>query len=143
MKQLLVLAPQSNLADAIRALLDPRRYRVLWQSELADAEALFQQGAVDVCVIDADLTSVQPIRLLTALRSLAPLVPALIYASQKQAEWEEEALLLGAVDILGKPVRARVLNSILERCLNPTAALHEPGPPPTAVTPHPQSAPLA
>jgi signal transduction histidine kinase/DNA-binding NarL/FixJ family response regulator len=115
MKTLLVLAKHSGLADAIRAVLDPEQHRVVYQKEIWEAEPLLNQGTIDACVLDADLTNIQPIRIIEKLRRRMPQCPILIYATTKQWEWEEEAYLLGVSHILTKPVRARLLNALLER----------------------------
>ncbi|HTE88265.1 MAG TPA: hypothetical protein VK639_04865, partial [Terriglobales bacterium] len=67
MKTLLVLAKESGLASALRAVLDPERYRIVAQSEVWEAEPLLRQGTVDGCVLDADLTDIRPIRAIEQL----------------------------------------------------------------------------
>jgi signal transduction histidine kinase/DNA-binding NarL/FixJ family response regulator len=115
MKTLVVLAPASGLAEALRAVLDPSRYRVLPQAEVWQAEPLLRNGSIDGCVLDADLTDVQPIRLVEQVRRAMPQGPLIIYAGHKQWEWEEEAYLLGVTHVLEKPVRGRLLNALLDR----------------------------
>jgi len=115
MKTLLVLAKESGLASAIRVVLDPERYRIISHGEAWEVEPLLRQGTIDACVIDADLTDVRPIRAIEQLRGAMPNSPILIYASATQWEWEEEAYLLGVTHILTKPVRARLLNALLDR----------------------------
>ena len=115
MKTLLVIAKQAGLAEAIRAVLDPEKHRVVHQKELWEAEPLLNQGTIDVCVLDAELTSIQPIRLIEKLRRRLPCCPIIVYTNSKQWEWEEEAYLLGVSQILTKPVRARLLNALLDR----------------------------
>ena len=115
MKTLLVLAKESGLASALRAVLDPERYRIVAQSEVWEAEPLLRQGTVDGCVLDADLTDIRPIRAIEQLRRAMPQCPIIVYASATQWEWEEEAYLLGVEHILSKPVRAQLLNALLGR----------------------------
>src|SRR6185369_11957564 len=91
------------------------QHRVVYQKEIWEAEPLLNQGTIDACVLDADLTNIQPIRIIEKLRRRMPQCPILIYATTKQWEWEEEAYLLGVSHILTKPVRARLLNALLER----------------------------
>jgi signal transduction histidine kinase/DNA-binding NarL/FixJ family response regulator len=115
MKTLLVIAKQAGLAEAIRAVLDPEKHRVIHQKEAWEADPLLNEGTIDVCVLDADLTNIQPIRLIEKLRRRMPQCPIVVYTNNKQWEWEEEAYLLGVSQILTKPVRARLLNALLER----------------------------
>lgn len=142
MKTLLVLARNSTLADAIRAVLDPGYYRVIHYQEVWAAEPLFSREIFDACFLDADLTDIRPLRLLDQLRRATPQCPVFIYASTRQWEWEEEAYLMGVEHILSKPVRARLLTALLERCWrksdpnypgpSPVCAETEPKPPAAA-----------
>lgn len=115
MKTLLVIARQPGLAEAVRAVLDAAAFRVLHHVEVWAAEPLFSQGRVDAVILDAELTDVRPIRAIEHLRRAMPGCPVILYASASQWEWEEEAYLLGVDHILTKPVRARLLVSLLER----------------------------
>src|SRR2546421_991978 len=115
MKTLLVLAKESGLGSAIRAVLDPERYRVVTQADTWQAEPLLRQGTIDACILDADLTDIRPIRTLEHIRRAMPNCPILVYASTTQWEWEEEAYLLGVEHVLSKPIRARMFNALLDR----------------------------
>ncbi|HXT40021.1 MAG TPA: ATP-binding protein [Candidatus Angelobacter sp.] len=115
MKTLLVLAKESGLAAAARAVLDPERYRVVGQSEAWEAEPLLRQGTIDGCIIDADLTNIRPLRAIEELRRAMPNCPIIVYAAATQWEWEEEAYLLGVEHVLSKPIRARLLNTVLDK----------------------------
>ena len=81
MKTLLVIAKQAGLAEAIRAVLDPEQHRVVHQKEMWEAEPLLNQGTIDACVLDADLTNIQPIRLIENRRG--------IFSAQAGGEEEE------------------------------------------------------
>ena len=115
MKTLLVIADKPGLAEAIRAALDRDRYRVIFQTEVRTGDAILNPNRVDACILDAELTTIRPIRTLEAIRRSLPFCPILVYASAKQWEWEEEAYLLGVGHVLNKPVRARLLTNLLER----------------------------
>ena len=115
MKTLLVIAAQTSLAEAVRAVLDVGEFRVLHHVEVWAAEPLFSQGNIDAVILDAELTDVRPIRAIEHLRRAMPVCPVILYASASQWEWEEEAYLLGVDYILTKPIRARLLTSLLER----------------------------
>src|ERR1051326_5836707 len=123
MKTLLVLAAHPQLAEAVRAGLDPAQYRIVHRLSLDEAEPLLVHGLADLCVLDADLTNVQGVWSIEKLRRRSPKSPVIVYTENKHWEWEEEAYLQGAVHVLTKPVRPRLLSALLER-LWP-----EPGPP--------------
>src|SRR5437660_976999 len=88
MKTLLVLAKDSGLASALRAVLDPERYRIVAQGAPGEAEPLLRQGTLDGCIFDADLTDIRPIRaieqFLLLLREIIGVNRAVIFL-RKQA----------------------------------------------------------
>jgi signal transduction histidine kinase/DNA-binding NarL/FixJ family response regulator len=122
MNTVVVIAPQSGLAAAVRAALDPSLYRVIEQAELSEDEMRLSAGSLDACICEVDLTTVQPIRSLERLRGILPHCPLILYAAATGLEWEEEAYVLGASQVLAKPVRARLLNAVLARLLAEKAA---------------------
>lgn len=115
MRSVLVLAEDAALSAALRVVLDPGQYRVVHQRAVLEIDSALPQTSVDVCILDAELTTIEPIRTIQRLRSAMPHCPILIYATTKQWEWEEEAYLLGVTHVLSKPVRARLLNTLLDR----------------------------
>ena len=123
MKTVLLLAPQPEVADSIRAALDPARYRVLHRADAAEAEPFIERGLAEACLLDLDLTGVQSAWILEKLARRLPGVPLVILCGARSPEWEEEAYLLGAAHVLPKPVRARLLNTVLDRlCGGPDSA---------------------
>ncbi len=131
MRTLLIISPNNTLAAAVRAALDASRYRVIEQETFREDELRLTGASFDVCVFDADLTTVEPIRDIQRLRRLLPRCPVILYASDSHWSWEEEAYLLGVSHVLSKPVRGRLLNSLLDRLFDPGAPSGEkPAPPP-------------
>ena len=100
MKTLLALAKESGLASAIRAVLDPERYRIVGHAEAWEAEPLLRQGTIDGCILDADLTNILPLRAIEQLRRAMPSCPIIVYTAATQWEWEEEAYLQGVEHVL-------------------------------------------
>jgi signal transduction histidine kinase/DNA-binding NarL/FixJ family response regulator len=115
MRTLLIIAPNTGLAAAIRAALDSSRYRVIEHDNFREDELRLTGASFDLCVFDTDLTTVEPIRDIERLRRLLPRCPVILYASDSHSSWEEEAYLLGVSHVLSKPVRGRLLNSLLDR----------------------------
>ena len=71
---------------------------------------------------DAVDLDVRPIRLLEQLRQRFPKAALVVYANQKQWDWEEDAYLLGVSHVLAKPIRAQLLNTVLDRLTTASAA---------------------
>jgi signal transduction histidine kinase/DNA-binding response OmpR family regulator len=117
MRTLLVIAPSNNLAEAIRAALDPEAYRVIEQAGVGGDDLRLLAPSIDACVFDVELTTVQPIRILERFRRLLPGCPMILFSSSSHWAWEEDAYVLGVNHILTKPIRGRLLNSLLDRIL--------------------------
>jgi nitrogen-specific signal transduction histidine kinase/CheY-like chemotaxis protein len=114
MKTILVIAQTPALASAISTVLDREQFRVLHQTEVPESE-VFNPSGIDLCVLDAELTNVQPIRVVERIRHTFPACPLIVYTNQAQWEYQEEAYLLGAMHVLNKPVRAKLLMALLDR----------------------------
>jgi len=119
MKTVLVIAPNSTLAAAVRNALGSERYRVIEHTDVREDVLRLTAYSIDACVIDVDLTTIEPIRHIERLRRVLPHCPMILYATDSQRGWEEEAWLLGVNHILKKPVRAPLLNSLLDRLFTP------------------------
>jgi signal transduction histidine kinase/DNA-binding NarL/FixJ family response regulator len=115
MKTLLVLAPHPEMFDAVRAALNPEKYRMIHRINLEEAEPLLTRGVLDACVLDVEVTNVQGIWILEKIRRRLPNCPIIAYSSSKEWQWEEEAYLQGVSHVLTKPVRPRLLNVLLDR----------------------------
>ncbi len=133
MRTLLVISPNNHLAAAVRAALDGSVYRVIEHADFREDELRLTGPSIGVCVFDADLTSVEPMRHIERLRRFLPQCPVILYASDSHWRWEEEAYLLGVSHVLSKPVRGRLLNSLLDRVFETrTPAEDRPAPAPPA-----------
>jgi signal transduction histidine kinase/DNA-binding NarL/FixJ family response regulator len=125
MRTLLIIAPETGLAAAVRAALDPDQYRVIEHDDLREDELRLTGTSIDACIFDADLTTVEPIRNVEKLRRLLAHCPVILYASDSHWSWEEEAYLRGVSHVLSKPVRGRLLNSLLDRLFAARAPAEE------------------
>jgi len=126
MRTLLVIAEHSGLAAAVRAVLDPDRYRIVAAATWQEAGPYQSPGMVDAVLLDADLTQIRPVRLIEQIRKHLPNSPLLVFAAARQWEWEEEAWLLGIAHLLTKPVRGRLLNLLLDRLWTSAVPLQTP-----------------
>ena len=115
MRTLLVLAAHPDIADAVRAALNPENYRLIHRISIEDADPLLTRGMLDACILDIELTSVQGIWVLEKLRRRLAGLPIIVYTDSKDWQWEEEAYLQGVSQVLTKPVRPRLLNALVER----------------------------
>ena len=141
MKTILVLASHPELAEALRTALDPARYRIVHRLGSEDAEPLLSHGLVQVCVVDSEVMETQGTWLFEKIRRRLPAAPLLVYCNEGKWALEEEAYIAGVNHVLHKPVRARILEAVLEQ---PSAALPASARPaaiPRPATPPPSSEP--
>ena len=115
MKTLLVLANHPELAEALRTALDPARYRIVHRLNSAEAEPLLEHALVHVCVVDAEVAETQGVWLFEKIRRRLPAVPIIVYCGEGPWAQEEESYLTGVQHVLRKPVRARLLEAVLEQ----------------------------
>lgn len=131
MKTMLVLASHPELAETLRSALDARRWRVVHRASTSDAEPLLARALVQVCVVDAAFAESEGTWLFETLRRQVPRAPIIVYCDDGKWSLEEEAYLAGVQHVLHKPVRAQLLEAILERATaEPPSAMVPPVPPP-------------
>ena len=117
MKTILLLAQNPELAQTVGAGLKSDAYRCIHRTTMSEAEPLLRGRLIDAVVVDADSMEIPGLWFLERLRSLAPELPTLVLAPRQaeQWEWEEEAYLQGVAHVLSKPIRPRLLKTILDR----------------------------
>jgi signal transduction histidine kinase/CheY-like chemotaxis protein len=118
MKTILVLSSHPDFAETIRASLNPEQYRVVHRLGVEAAEPLLAHGLAAACILDIDLMGVEGIWVIEQLRRRTATLPVIACAAASNSEWEEEAFLHGVTHVLTKPIRGRLLNSLLERLWN-------------------------
>ena len=123
MKTILVLSPHPDFAEAVTTSLDAGQYRVVHRLNAAEAEPLLVHNLASAILIDTQLMGVESILAIERMRRRDKKTPIIAFTEHAQADWEEEAFLHGVTHVLTKPVRQRLLNSVLERLWSvPTAA---------------------
>lgn len=118
MKTILVLSNHPDFAETIRAGLNPAQYRIVHRLGVDEAEPLLVHGLVGACILDIDLMDVEIVWVVERLRRRDAKCPIIAYTVDSESAWEEEAFLHGITIILTKPVRTRLLSSLLERFWN-------------------------
>lgn len=118
MRTVLILSKAPALASAIEGVLDRAKYQVIIKEDLWAAEPLLSRGAIDALILEMELTDARGIQMIEQVRQAAPKAPLIVVSSAKQWEWEEDAYLLGVFHIVSKPIRAKLLNNLLERAFH-------------------------
>ncbi|MFO1514373.1 MAG: response regulator [Verrucomicrobiota bacterium] len=122
MKTLLIISPHPEIAETIRSGLNPAQYRVVHRATHEEAEPLLAHGLAHVCILDLELEGVQGLWTVERLRRRDTRCPILVFSGAKSSEWEEEAYLRGVNHVLAKPIRPRLLASLLDRLFAVPAA---------------------
>ena len=115
MKTLLILAQHPDFVEGIQAGLPAENFRVVHRLNLEEAEPLLRHGLLSACIVDVDGIAVRGLWMIEKLRRVVPQCPIIVYTGSEQWEWEEEAYLKGVTHVLSKPVRPRLLATLLER----------------------------
>jgi signal transduction histidine kinase/DNA-binding response OmpR family regulator len=115
MRTLLILSKLRAFPAAVEAAADPSKYHLIVKEDMRAAESLLARGAIDAVILDLELTDVTAIRMIEQVRDAAPDVPVIVVSGERHWEWEEDAFLLGVAHVIAKPIRARLLNNLLDR----------------------------
>ncbi len=115
MKTILVLASHPELADSLRAALDSERYRVVHRLNTDDAEPLLNHALAHICVVDSEVVESVGMWVFEKIHRRLPSVPIIVYANESPWALEEECYLAGVKNVLFKPVRARMLEAVLQQ----------------------------
>jgi nitrogen-specific signal transduction histidine kinase len=125
MKTILVLSTHPDFAEAVRSSLNAEQYRIVHRVSVEEAEPLLVHGLANACIMDADLMGVESVWSIERLRRRDKKTPIIAYTEFVQADWEEEAFLHGVTQVLTKPVRHRLLNSVFDRLWATAPATHQ------------------
>lgn len=128
MKTVLVLSALPDFAAVVRSSLPDDQFRIIHRISVEEAEPLLVHGLVTACIVDADLTGVEAMWVFDRLRRHNKKVPVIAFTESVQAGWEEEAYLRGVNHVLVKPVRSRLLLSVLGQIMGVLPAPPAPGP---------------
>jgi len=142
MKTILALSNHPAFAETIRAGLNPEQYRVVHRLGVDEAEPLLVHGLVAACILDTDMMDVELVWVIERLRRRDPKCAIIAYTAYSESAWEEEAFLHGLTHILTKPVRTRLLASLLERPEGGTSTQVATRPSQTSVIPSSQLPPF-
>ncbi len=100
--------------------------------DVDEAEPLLVHGITSACILDIDLLGMQGVWVIERLRRRDAKCPIIAYTSSTASDWEEEAFLQGVTHILTTPVKAKLLNSLLERMWQTSKRREMPQPQPRA-----------
>lgn len=131
MRTILVIASQLHFAAALASVLESADFQIIAKESVSLAEVLLSRGAIDAVILDVEQLGARALRAIEEIKASAPGCPILLFAGDIQWQWEEDAYLLGVAHVLNKPIRGRMLHTLLVR-LFPEPETKPSLPPPSA-----------
>ena len=119
MKTILLLSSSPAFPETISSGLDVVAFKVIHRVNAGQAEPLLQADIVDICLLDLEADQLQSTWSIEQLRRIAPHCPIIAFIAQSDSQGEEEAYVHGVSYVLTKPVRPRILATVMERLLQP------------------------
>jgi CheY-like chemotaxis protein len=113
--RILVADDQADCRDAIQALLDRQGWATTTVCDGASALERLLDETFDLSLLDVHMPSLTGLEVLAQLRSFNRIVPSIIMTGNPSASIETEALDLGAITMLHKPVSADILRITIDR----------------------------
>lgn len=115
MKTVLALSSSPAFPETIASGLSASRYKIVHRVDLRLAEPLLRANIVDLCIVDLETDEIQGSWIIDQLRRLSPHSPIMVFIPERTMQWEEDAYLRGVSHVLTKPVRPRLLETLVER----------------------------
>jgi DNA-binding response OmpR family regulator len=117
MKRILVVDDEPNIRLNYRVLLEVDAFQVSEASNGAAALDQLRSGRFDLVLLDLRMPAMDGLQLLGALRQKAITTPAIIVTAFADVPSEVQAMRLGAIDFLRKPVRPEDLRVVVAEVL--------------------------
>lgn len=105
-KRILVVDDEPGMLKSLAIMLRRERYQVGEALSVADAVAQLKRETFDLVIADLMMNPLNGLDLLTLARRYHPRCPVIIMTAYGTPESRSEALQLGALDFLEKPLEA-------------------------------------
>ncbi len=115
--RLLVVDDEESNLTALKRLLEIEGYQVMAASSAAAALQLIKRNGVDLVISDLRMPGVSGLEMLRAIRKGHSGVPVVLMTAYGTVDDAVEAMKLGAVDFLSKPVRKDPLLRLIQDAL--------------------------
>jgi len=113
---LLVDDDLSNLL-VLQKILEQEAYQVISARSASDALQLFRKQGADIVLSDLRMPGMSGLELLRAIRLISQDVPVVILTAFGTVDDAVEAMKLGAVDFLSKPIKRANVLKLIQDCL--------------------------
>ncbi|MDH4161861.1 MAG: response regulator [Nitrospirota bacterium] len=118
MKTVLIIDPEFS-GSSLPSVLDRSGLRSFVVSEANTALTIVRSGMpVDLVIMELQLPDMDGLDLLTMLRRMSPGLPVLVVTSRGSIESYLQAINLGVIEYLNKPVLSKELSCIVRSALD-------------------------
>jgi heterodisulfide reductase subunit A len=117
MKPVLIVDDEPIVRESIRDWLKNAGYEVYTAASGEEALSLVEKQDFGVIVIDVRLPGITGIKALTEVKQQKPQIKSIVITAYPSAELAAEAIKLGAVDYLVKPVNPDDLEKLIQSTL--------------------------
>jgi two-component system response regulator FlrC len=116
--KILIVDDESAVRDILTRQLEGWGHEVRAVESAEEALALLERESVDAVLLDNVLNGMTGLQALAEMRRRSR-APVLLMTGQFDPEFAEDAWLLGAADVLAKPLEAGSLRLALQNALGP------------------------
>ena len=117
MKPILIVDDEPIVRESIRDWLQDAGYQVYTAESGEEALSLIEKQDFSLIVIDVRLPGKTGIKILTEVKQQKPQIKSIVITAYPSAEMAAEAMKLGAVDYLIKPVNPDDLEKLIQGTL--------------------------
>lgn len=116
---ILIVDDEKDIRKTLSLYLEMDGYKTITASGAREAIQLIQGEVVDFIISDVQMPDGDGIELLTHIRKTNPVIPVIVLVTGQTQLTKEEAIKLGANDLLMKPINLEILEEyILNTSLN-------------------------
>ena len=134
MSRVLVIDDDAALRESLAETIEDLGHDAVQAGNGDAGLAVIAGGGVDAVLLDLRMPGLGGLEVLARLRARTPAIPVAVLTAHANAANTIEAIRLGALDHLTKPVGREALAALLERLLLSTPAAAQPVPPREAET---------
>lgn len=117
-KKILIVDDDAGHRMMIRATLLERGYEIFEASDGSEAVAMVEISFFDLIMLDLKMKNMDGVEALKRIKKISPAIPVLIMTAYASVQTAVEALKLGAIDYLMKPLDIEKVVQSIDKVLN-------------------------
>lgn len=117
-KKILIVDDDAGHRIMIKATLLERGYEIFEASDGSEAVAMVEKRFFDLIMLDLKMKNMDGVEALKQIKKISPAIPVLIMTAYASVQTAVEALKLGAIDYLMKPLDIEKVIQTIDKALN-------------------------